>query len=111
MKGDKVYLQLESTGDGGLINSDWFILKFFGYKRNPETFVKSCDLFQGDGSDTKLVNCITENDEGQASVINESPVSLNLKGGSLYRVSLLCYITKERLPFLFSDLIFLYDLT
>ena len=44
MPEDNVYLKLEAEGRGGIINSDWFVLKFSGYRRPQETKILTCSL-------------------------------------------------------------------
>jgi len=42
----KVFIEVYSEGKSGLINSDWHVLKFSGYKKSYEglgtTFLRSC---------------------------------------------------------------------
>ena len=60
VKGESVYLQLEAEGSGGLINSDWFLLKFNGYKRTNQKPGLHCDLKLQDDKSVQFENCNKE---------------------------------------------------
>ena len=60
LKGESVYLQLEAEGSGGLINSDWFLLKFNGYKRTNQKPGLHCDLKLQDDKTVQFENCNKE---------------------------------------------------
>ena len=65
LKGDSVYLELEAQGSGGLINSDWYLLKFNGYKRINNTPYLHCDL-ELKNDELQLGKCIEDNPDGQS---------------------------------------------
>ena len=60
VKGESVYLQLEAEGSSGLINSDWYLLKFNGYKRTNQKPGLHCDLKLQDDKSVKFENCNKE---------------------------------------------------
>ena len=72
---DKVYLELEAEGQGGLINSDWFVLKFSGYQRDAEISVTSCQV----NEKSQFVNCINDN-RAESISVNEGIVKLKEPG-------------------------------
>ena len=57
MPEDNVYLRLQAEGQGGIVNSDWFILKFSGYKRPEETKMLTCSL-RNEANEIHFRNCI-----------------------------------------------------
>ena len=57
MPEDNVYLKLEAEGQGGIINSDWFVLKFSGYKRPEDTKILTCSL-RNEDNQIQIRNCI-----------------------------------------------------
>ena len=57
MPEDNVYLKLEAEGQGGIINSDWFVLKFSGYKRPEDTKILTCSL-RNEANQIQIRNCI-----------------------------------------------------
>ena len=60
VKGESVYLQLEAEGSSGLINSDWYLLKFNGYKRTNQKPGLHCDLKLQDDKSVQFENCNKE---------------------------------------------------
>ena len=57
MPEDNVYLRLQAEGQGGIVNSDWFVLKFSGYKRPEETKMLTCSL-HNEANEIYFRNCI-----------------------------------------------------
>ena len=86
--GDRVFLQLTSEGQGGLINSDWLVTKFSGFLRtDPQTFVTSCQLQTSNDNAVNFANCIEDNASSeQAMVLEEDIWTLNKNG--MYKVTL-----------------------
>ena len=65
LRGDSVYLELEAQGSGGLINSDWYLLKFSGYKRINDSPYLHCDL-ELKNNELQLSKCVEDNPDGQS---------------------------------------------
>ena len=81
-------LDLKFCNTLGLVNSDWFVLKFSGYNRAKETSVTTCEVLQQD-SKPKLNKCIHDNDDSNAiQISNEAGQKLVLNQDGFYKVRL-----------------------
>ena len=80
-------LDLKLCNTLGLVNSDWFVLKFSGYNRAKDTLVTTCEVLQQDSKPT-LNKCINDNDDRNAiQISNKAGEKLILNQDGFYKVS------------------------
>ena len=83
-KGDSVYLEVEAAGLGGVVNSDWYPLKFSGYRRAQNTPVLTCGV-RVEAEKLTLKNCIGENDSLITADYSSNTIALS--GQGLFRIT------------------------
>ena len=80
-------LNLKLCKNLGLVNSDWFVLKFSGYNRAKDTLVTTCEVLHQDSKPT-LNKCINDNDDRNAiQISNKAGEKLILNQDGFYKVS------------------------